>query len=250
VAARPEPEPVAEVQVAAPEFERLMSERVTELGSLSIGAANRGFLFNAVQMPEGPLWEVVEPKYSWGTETTVRALSVAVKEVNRHYPETPRLFIGHLSRERGGWLRPHRSHQSGRDVDLGFFYLDGPNWYKQATPENLDVPRTWALLSALFKATPVEYAFVDRSLHPALREEATRIGESEHFLGEVFDGDVRVEPILRHARGHRDHMHVRFASPAAVDNARRAVAHLGAKARRWQTLRSMLEHRARQQKTD
>ncbi len=128
-----------------------------------------------------------------------------VAEVNRLFPHTPALSIGHLSSKEGGWLRPHRSHQNGRDVDLGFYYNDGARWYSKATPENLDVPRTWALLSALERAAGLEYAFVDQSLHQVLRQYAESIGESQEFLEHMFDGPLPVRgPTIRHERGHLD----------------------------------------------
>lgn len=240
-------EPLSPAVLDFAEFARAFDADVERAGSMSIGRANRGFLFNAVRLPEGPLWEVVEPRYAWGTRTTVQAITQAIKEVNRLFPETPRLYVGHLSRQHGGWLRPHRSHQSGRDVDLGFYYLDGPHWYKRATPENLDVERTWALLSAMMKLSPIEYAFVDRSLHAVLRAEAERVGEAPGLLAEVFDGSPRAKPILRHARGHDDHIHVRFESRAAIQNAQLAVRKLGWRARNRGVLLGMLKARAREQ---
>ncbi len=253
------PEPVPEVlPLAAPapvqvaaltdlQFGERMKQSVREVGSISIGRANRGYLFNGVQLEEDPLWHVVEPKFSWGTATTVAAIQTAIREVNRIYPGTPRLHVGHISKQRGGWLRPHRSHQSGRDVDIGFYYSQGSMWYKRATAENLDVARTWALLSALHKASPLEYAFVDRSLQPLLRQEAERVGESPQFVRDMFDGEHRGEPILRHARGHDDHLHVRFASVQAVTNATRAIRNLGKRAYNRASMLSMLETRAKKQ---
>ncbi len=244
----PSPQPVEEVAPSPEEFSKVFDEAVTEAGSISIGRANRGYLYNGVQMPPGPLWEVVAPEYAWGTRTAVTALARAIKEVNRIHPETPRLHVGHLSKRQGGWLRPHRSHQSGRDVDLGFYYLDGPHWYERATEDNLDVMRTWALLSALAKATPLEYVFVDRRLHPLLRAEAERVGEDEEFVTLMFDGQgPLVEPILRHARGHDDHVHVRFLSKLAVDNALRARARLGKYARNSSALLRLLRNKQHKQ---
>lgn len=247
VTARTSVEPLLQPSVDFTRFAENFERGVEQAGSMSIGHANRGYLYNAVRLPPGPLWEVVDPKLAWGTRTTVLAITSAIKEVNRLFPETPRLHIGHLSRQHGGWLRPHRSHQSGRDVDLGFYYLDGPHWYKRATPENLDVARTWALLSAMFKLTPVEYAFLDRSLHEPLRAEAERVGEAPEFLTKVFSGDAAAKPILRHARGHDDHIHVRFESRAAVHNAQLATRKLGKRARNRGVLLGLLRAEAKKQ---
>lgn len=222
------PEPT-EVDALAPgQFAESFEQDVESIGSLSIGRANRGFLFNGVAMPESPRWIIVEPEHAFGTEETVQSLSHAINAVNALYPETPPLYVGHISRKSGGWLRPHRSHQSGRDVDLGFYYLGGAGWYQTATADNFDVLRNWALISALMKTSPVEYVFIDRSLHEPLKAQAQAVGETEAFITEAFDGVEGVtQPLIRHARGHDDHMHIRFASPAAVGNAQRARAVLG-----------------------
>lgn len=228
------------------QFAEMFKDDVRAVGSLSLGLANRGYLFNPVKLEDGPYWEVVEPKFAWGTAETVAALENSITEVNRLYPDSPRLFVGHLSRSRGGWLKPHRSHQSGRDVDIGYYYLDGPAWYKQATAENLDVARTWALLSAMYKTSPLEYVFVDRSLHDLLRAEAERVEEPAELIAEMFDGDPMKRPMLRHTRGHDDHMHVRFMSEVAVKAGQRARGHLGKSAVRHRAVAlRLLEHRAR-----
>lgn len=229
------------------ELDRALKEHVRDLGSISIGQAHRGQLFNGVHFPEGPLWDLKVAEAAYGTNESVLALQAAIEEVNRMFPNTPRLAIGHLSRENGGWIRPHKSHQSGRDIDVGYYYLGGEQWYVPATAENLDVVRTWALVSAMLKVADVDYLFLDRSLHPLLRAEAERVGESPGLIAEVFDGDASKQPIMRHARGHQTHLHVRFASAVAVRTAQRVGARLGASASRRGALLGVLKQRARVQ---
>jgi murein endopeptidase len=230
-------------------FAQALEDDIGAIGSISIGEANRGYVFNAVQMPESPLWILAEPKFSFGTRETVESLGHAITAVNRLYPDSPAIYIGHIGKERGGWLSPHRSHQSGRDVDLGFYYLGESRWYLKATPENFDVRRNWALLSALFKTTPVEYVFIDRSMHAALRAEAEAASESLMLIRDVFDGiHGKSQPLLRHARGHDDHMHVRFESAVAVANGLRVRNAFGRKAANRASLLAMLSTRAAKQK--
>ena len=243
-----DPAPTLVPELADEAFTRALGEDVTELGALSIGAANRGLLFNGVPMPESPRWVIAEPRFSFGTEETVQAIAHAIDAVNELYPNTHPLTIGHLSKATGGWLRPHHSHQSGRDVDLGLYYTDDSRWYVKATAENFDVERNWALLSALMKTTPVEYIFIDRSLHPALKSQALAVGEAPNFVRDAFDGIPGVtQPLIRHARGHDDHVHVRFQSHVAVQAALRARNLLGKRAFRRGRLLSMLQVRAKKQ---
>lgn len=232
-------------------FDAALEQDLTQLGALSIGAANRGLLWNGVPMPESPRWTIAEPEFAYGTEETVLGLVNAIDAVNELYPGTHPLTVGHLSKPGGGWLRPHRSHQSGRDVDLGLYYRDDSRWYARATPQNFDVPRNWALLSALMKTSPVEYVFIDRSLHPALRSQAEAVGEAPDFVRDAFDGiPGKTQPLIRHARGHDDHIHVRFRSEVAVDAALRARSRLGKQAFRRDRLVAMLKVRARKQEKE
>jgi murein endopeptidase len=133
--------------------------------------------------------------------------------VHAELPGTQPLWIGDISRRSGGWLRPHRSHQSGQDADLGFFYADSSKWYTHATERNLDRARTWLLLRALVREADVELVFLDRSVQALLMEYAASTGEDTAWLDLVFEGQRRrSQCIVRHEWGHATHMHVRFRS--------------------------------------
>jgi murein endopeptidase len=229
------------------DFSERFRSAPTQLGSLSLGRPNRGFLFNPAQLTDSAEIRVVNPKHAYGTEESVNALRQAVHEVNVRFPKTPRLAIGDLSDGDGGWISPHKSHQSGRDVDLGLYYADGSKWYTKATPQNLDADRSWALIVAMYRTGDLEYVFFDRSLHEPLREAAARDGTSPDIVECVFDGCPKAAgAILRHTRGHRTHMHVRFRSPHAVESAGRAQALSGKAGTRASGLLAKLKWNARQ----
>lgn len=191
------------------------------LGSLSIGLPNNGRLLNGVRPEDGKLFELVAPDFSWGTEEAVAFLKIAAEKVGNEYKDTPPLHLGHMSRESGGYLSPHLSHQSGRDVDLGYYYTNKRAWYRRATWENLDVPRTWTFVRALITETDVEMIIMDRGLQKLLLAHATKQGESKAWLDRVFKGSGDRPAILKHLRGHDTHMHVRFFSPEAQRAAQR-----------------------------
>lgn len=198
------------------------------LASMSIGRPNHGSLFNAIQMPESPHWHVVEPDHGWGTDESIASIVRAVSSVHEQFQQTPPLYIGHLSSRRGGYLRPHRSHQSGRDADIGFYYTGGPGWYARATGKNLDVARTWALVKAFATDANVENIFVDRSVQKLLRDYALGAGESAEFLDTLFESSKRRDRIIRHEWGHLTHLHVRFRCPIAEDAGARAAREVAA----------------------
>lgn len=198
----------------------------TSLGSLSLGEPHRGRLLGGVAIQSSPLFEVVVPEFAYGTHETVAYLERAVRKVHARFPGTLPLHVGHLSRPSGGYVSPHKSHQSGRDVDLGFFYKKDRAWYRRGTAQNLDLERNWALLRSLITETDVEMIIVDASIQRLLRDYALKIGENPVWLRQIFSGDAKRPKIIRHLWGHTTHFHVRFYSPAAQVLAARAYPHL------------------------
>lgn len=193
------------------------------LGSLSVGKPNAGGLVNGVQMPEDEHWTLTDPANAWGTSETIAALSTCLTRLYQHDPRAPRVWIGHVSARRGGHLRPHVSHQAGRDVDIGYWYTDEARWYARATASNLDRARTWAFLRCIVIESDVEMILADVSVQKLLREHAEAAGEEAAWVDDLFRGTPGVRPpLFRHAPGHGTHLHLRFHSPIARETARRA----------------------------
>ena len=218
VAITPEPHPLATVSDA--QLAQWLDTDPSRIGTASLGLPNRGQLFNAVQAQSCELWEVVDPDRSWATPATLEGLRRAVEAVHQRFPDTLPLQLGDLSRQKGGWLRPHRSHQSGLDADVSYYYTTEQKWYLTATKDNLDRARSWTLVRALVADPSVEYVFVDIRVQGLLREYAERIGESNEWLDATFGGtERRTEAPIRHTWGHRTHLHVRFRDPVARETA-------------------------------
>lgn len=98
------------------------------VGSMSCSAASRGALFNGLRLPESSRGfhtprEWYQRGHRYGSDTLVNLLVRAAATVTRQFPGSV-LGVGDLSRAGGGSLGGHRSHQSGRDVDLHFYALD------------------------------------------------------------------------------------------------------------------------------
>lgn len=205
------------------ELEKMLVEDPASLGSMSVGRTSAGALFNAVQMPEGDQWNLVRANESWGTQETVDALIRCIAKVNAQFPDTPKIHIGDISGKRGGHLRPHVSHQSGRDVDVGYYYTDpGTEWYEYATADNLDLDRTWAFVRAMITDTDVEWIFIDRRIQKLLWDHALSLGEDPTWLDDLFGAESSTKrPIFLHQSGHATHIHVRFYNPIAQETGRR-----------------------------
>ena len=224
--AAPQPRPFAELSDA--EIERRVKSDVASLGPMSLGYANQGAQLNAVQMPAGQAWEIIDGTHAWATQETVDALAHCIEVVADRFPGTPKMKIGHLSTKRGGRLSPHKSHQSGRDVDVGYYYSNGDaRWYVTASAGNLDVARTWTFVRALLTDADPEFIFINTSVQKPLKEYALQIGEDPTWLDHVFQYQSHDPwPIIRHAPGHDTHIHVRFYNPRAQEMGRRAYDYL------------------------
>jgi murein endopeptidase len=198
------------------ELTRRFRDDLPTLGTISIGFADRGRLINGVQMPRDPAWIVERPEYAYATRETVDALELAFRAVRRQFPESAPGRLSHVGAREGGYLRPHRSHQSGRDADIGFYYRDDRIPGRNAPRERLiDPARNWALIRTLITETDVQVILVDRHIQTVLKEFALSIGENARWLSQVFGG------LIKHARSHRDHFHVRFYAARSQELGRR-----------------------------
>ena len=219
----PPGEPVSGQGLGEVDAEALLVAAQTDpaaLGPLSIGTPDAGLLVNPLVFPEGPLWTVRDPSEAFATEETITFIKTAIEAVEARHPGSPRLVIGDLSNPSGGRLNRHKSHQAGRDVDIGFYYRRGETGsFLAARQRDLDLPRTWALVRAFLTETDVDRIFVDRSLISVLYTQAVAEGEDRGWLDDVF-GRGGEKGIIQHERRHKDHFHVRFFNPRAQERGR------------------------------
>ncbi len=199
--------------------------------TVSIGKPNRGWLAYGEALQAGEHF-TVRDKFRYGTREAIAAIEEAAAAVHAKFPETPRLHVGDISSKKGGKLKRHLSHQSGRDADIAYYLEAGHDetYLKRATARTLDVPRTWVFMQTLLESARVEYIFSDRRLMRRLETYArASSGLSAERLDEIF-GTKQRAGIIRHLRGHADHMHVRFDAPASVAAVKEYVKRHGIKA--------------------
>jgi len=134
------------------------------------------------------------------------------------------LVVGDLSQAGGGSYGPHRSHQSGRDVDL-WLPISGGAYRRgcvrcgtdlcRPEPHEVDWRATWQLVQALAARGSAQDIFLAWQLHPQLRRAASELGAPEPELDRTIQHPVRGRATLvKHAAGHTHHLHVRFRCPA------------------------------------
>jgi penicillin-insensitive murein endopeptidase len=193
--------------------------------SVSVGYPNRGLLRFGMQINDdkGLRVKVGSLDARHATGELVRLIESAAREVAFRYPRA-QLTVGDLSRPGGGRFRPHVSHQSGRDVDVGFYMLD-----RRSTPVNnhvfvrfnnqgmgrqwgslykFDAARNWALIESLLSqsTTDVQHIFVSNAIKWRLIQQAVKEGANP----EVVMRARRVITQPRHGAPHRSHFHVRI----------------------------------------
>lgn len=242
---------------------------LTDGSTISVGTTSIGALRDGTTLPfhgEGYYvprrWR--ERRRNYGTDELVQLLVRASRRVKRRHRKAT-LGVADLSPRGGGPTPEHKSHRSGRDVDLLFYQLDHDTG-KPVRPEAMlpfdkdgepisaeepasapaggdasaaagaarvepstdgtapapaeeeqaeerrrfDVERNWTLVRALVTdpLVSVQWIFIDRDLRALLLRHARRRKVPEHII-------ARAATVLRHARAHADHLHVRvFCSPS------------------------------------
>lgn len=191
--------------------------------SESIDYAGAGSVIGAMPMVDGP-GRVLKhiPWKGWATRTTVATLDLVLREWARRYPDRQPILVGNMSARNGGKLKPHSSHQSGRDADLSYPQIwDGKeelNWRKM-NAQNLDCELTWALLELLRETGAMEVVFIDSKLQKLLYDHA--IANQRYTKAELAKwmeyprSPGSGSPLIQHHRGHEDHIHIRFKCTAA-----------------------------------
>jgi LysM repeat protein len=191
----------------------------------SRGTPSHGWLHKATQLPRSSHYYRRRMERTYAAAHVVDHTLNAIHEVRQSFPKAHRLAIGDLSDQDGGPLSGHASHQSGRDIDIGFYYLELPAAYPEefaeATEDNLDAAATWALLESFVRSAGqpggVEKVFIDYELQGWLYAAARKDGWSKSKLVDVFqypNGRHAKHGVVRHVPNHRDHMHVRFTCVA------------------------------------
>ena len=215
-------------------------------GSASVGSPAKGALVHGVAMPFEGAGYVVHPDWRsrdhrYATEGVARWLTGVFREVADTIPGSV-AYLGDISSRRGGDVAKHRSHASGRDVDIFYFACDSAGqplhdlpamlhfgadgrvqrWsvgragrvVSQPVPEaQFDARRNWALVRAMLSnpAAEVQWIFIHRDLAVLLLAEAEREGADPAVV-------VRAVALLHQptdSQPHDDHMHVRlFCDPA------------------------------------
>ena len=203
--------------------------------SISVGRASNGYLLAGARLPDHgdgfvtrEVWRARNNRF--GTDELIDLVTAVAHRMRAQVPGV-KLVVADLS-ARGGGERVafHRSHQTGRDVDLLYYMrdaagqpfepdamhvFDGAARAVDGTGLTIDVPRTWALVKELITApeAPVQWIFMYEPIAQQLLAHAQKIGEPDAVL-------ARARATLKQpgdSARHDDHLHVRvYCAPADV----------------------------------
>lgn len=184
--------------------------------SVSVGRPDAGSLLHGIVVPPHPGYVVRTADRAFVTRDVGDELAVGFDAVRARFADAPRVEIRDASFPNGGRMREHRSHQSGRDVDLVYYRRRCPGGtcgHHWMTPDLLDARLQWALIETWLRRGSVEYVFVDHALQRPLYEAAREAGATRAELSAWFQWprgpEVRAG-VIRHVPRHVEHFHVRF----------------------------------------
>jgi len=181
-------------------------------GGVSIGRPSRGRLIRGVALPERPdLYTRRKPDESYGSSHAIAELMAAITTFRHQAGFNRSIVIGGISRARGGRFRPHKSHQSGRDIDIRMPLTAAAEGKRHVTANDIDWKATWLLMRAFIDRGQIEYIFLDYSLQKRIYKVAREHGATKEQLEHWLQWPVRKpkHQIIRHVEGHKVHFHVR-----------------------------------------
>ncbi|MCC6669294.1 MAG: penicillin-insensitive murein endopeptidase [Polyangiaceae bacterium] len=211
--------------------DRALPKRFTKapfsLMSLTVGHPNAGWQVRAKRLKKSKhlVIKAGSEDNAYGHPALVLMLGRSAKELARAAPGSV-LLVGDLSSKHGGSLSGHRSHQSGRDADVGFYALDAAG--KPVLPEKFvaftadgkatdgsgltfDDRRNWLLVQSWVrdKRAGLSHIFVSRGLRQRMLGYATKQPAFQKYVTEV--AALLKQP--EDASPHDDHFHVRVSCP-------------------------------------
>lgn len=182
-------------------------------GGISIGRPSRGRLVRGVELPDRPdLYVRRKPDESYGSTHAIKELMGAIVRFRHETGFKRSIVIGGISRAKGGRFRPHKSHQSGRDIDIRMPLTAAAEGKRHITANDIDWRATWQLIHAFIRNGQVEYVFLEYKLQKRLYKAARETGVPQEQLAEWIQWPRPPKTnkgIVRHVQGHQVHFHVR-----------------------------------------
>ncbi len=182
-------------------------------GARSVGRPQRGRLLHGVPLPASALYTIREPAIAWASSHTVRVMLEAFARFRHDSGYEGQVLIGSISRRRGGRFPPHKSHQSGRDIDIRLPLLPGVVDQINPHPDEVDWSASWELVKAFVDTGQIVAIYLEIPLQRRMFQAAMWEGMTPEELVPYLQWPSKVGhagAIVRHERGHDGHIHVRL----------------------------------------
>ncbi len=203
-----------------------VSESLDEAGQWVTGVARsvRNRFYSGIEMIQGFGYAFIHAgrQTNWGTKPLVDGLRKIAAYMKGAGKAETNLAVGDISSANGGQLGGHASHQTGRDVDIGFYMTDartgkpvetlnfvrftggrdGLTGSSEGRAVRFDAERNWMLVQAIlanpdpaFKPTHI---FIAKHLESAVLAAAAGSPERD-----------RAASLMAFWPGHDNHLHLR-----------------------------------------
>ncbi|MFO0612336.1 MAG: penicillin-insensitive murein endopeptidase [Polyangiaceae bacterium] len=209
---------------AGPRHKSKAAAHPKKVAASSVGSPNEGKLVGGEKLEPSKCLRIVGAN-TWGVPELTGLIERACEKVRKNH-EAARLTVGDLSKKGGGDVGGHHSHESGRDVDLGFYLVDAKGNPKFAPRfavideegrakgvpgARFDDAANWELVSALVNDSDarVLQIFVANPLRSRLLAYAAKIGAPQKTRDRA--ASLMLQP--KKALPHDNHFHVRIACP-------------------------------------
>jgi penicillin-insensitive murein endopeptidase len=195
--------------------------------SLSGGYPNDGWQIRGKRLRRSTELQIREASHErvYGHPALVLMLHRSARDVAKGAPGSV-LLVGDLSSRLGGPISGHRSHQSGRDADVGFYVtdlkgkrlpstdyvaFDGDGKSKDGRPLLFDDERNWLLVESWARdlRAGLSHIFVSWPL----RERLLKFARSKPRFAKYVLSATALLKQPEKGEDHDDHFHVRITCP-------------------------------------
>ncbi len=183
------------------------------LGAVGIGPPQNGRLVNGVRLPPHPAYSLKLPPSAYGTTHAVAHVVHAMDKFAETSGYKGKIMVGSMSGKHGGPFAPHKSHQSGRDLDIRLPLRAEVPPHAPIVPSRVDWVALWRLLEAFDSTGQVVIVFLDYAMQEHLYKAAASIGVDEKTRKQMLQwprGNKAHLGLVRHSPGHQGHIHIRF----------------------------------------
>lgn len=220
---------VAAVAVAAPkELPKKYEKAPYSLMSLTVGAPNDGWQIRAKRLYKTPHLKLKSGsgRITYGHPALVLMLRRSANDIASAAPGSV-MLVGDLSAKKGGPIPKHRSHQSGRDADVGFFLenakgrqvvvdtfvkIDGQGNAIGVPGAKFDDERNWQLVRSWLRdrRAGISHVFVARHV----RNRILAYARAHKARSKYHDAAAALLRQPSNSAAHDDHFHVRIKCPS------------------------------------